>query len=913
MKKYISFFRLSLYCLLLSVLAHAVYLIEWTQGRFMVGINDGLSQMLPFKKMLYEQYSSGEFFYSSLFGFGSGTYSELAYYFSTSIVFAGTVVILFGMESIGLISELDILFWANAAVFISIVRLTAVLMISYSVFRYFKFDPVAAFLGASIYGLSGLYFRHAVYWEFFADAYLWFPLLILGVEKIFREGRPAWFIAAVAITMFDNFYFAYVNLLLTAIYIGFRLFLPLVENEVSKKNALKSLLVGGILGAGISAVSFIPAVYGYFNNHRPLYEIEIPWFFAIDNILYTSSFIVLPAIFVLLVFAFPLYKDARFRFFTLLVLVGIALHYSPKAASMFNGFSAPQYRWEYFISFMAGGSAAAGFSRLHLLTVRHLVTAGVLGLTAYTLFAVVDVNIDVPIGLFLTIIAIAFVAFLAFTRAIGRGSVKGQAAVFGFIAIGGLASAYQYVVLLGDQNLDARFPLFLAVIGSALFTFMLITRAAANHRTKFQAAAFVMIALVFFVNGFQYVVLVLSGDTRNVSEELITGPEYDDPEIRTLLDAIQNEETDSFYRIEWMEGERNNTNIVQDFHSVSAYSSILNKELLYFYLYDLQVDMERESLSRYATLGKRTNLHSLLVADYTILLHGDENVPADFIEFASSEHYTVYQNTHRLPFLRSAEVAYSEEDLAGESVLSREHAMLSGVILEDLSTGEPLPDAPREMEFEIQGEAASYDGGVLTIEGETGGIDLLLDEQVEADSDLYVSFHLVNRAPDAWFPLTVNSYRTTRKSNASVYKVYADDLTIRIPADETVSIRMPQGQYELTGLMVSEEPYDVLRQEEANKNTQYDVDWQGSRILAQYNNMQGENFLVMPVPFEIGWSAKVNGESVEVLKANYAFIALPAVEGLNEIELTYRPPFFIPSLVLSTLSLLVAILFRRKI
>ena len=238
MRKYFPFLKLAALCLLLSTAAHAVFLVEWAGGRFMLGPNDGLSQMMPFKKLLYEQYTSGEFFYSPSFGLGSGIFGGLAYYFSTSIVFALTAAILFLLELVGIIGQPDELFFAHAAVFINIIRLAAALFIAFFVFRYMQFGRLPAFMGAAIYGLSSMYFRHAVYWEFYADAYLWLPLLILGIEKIFREGRPGWFMAAVAISMIDNFYFAYINLLLAGIYILFRLFLPLAANEIKRGKAV---------------------------------------------------------------------------------------------------------------------------------------------------------------------------------------------------------------------------------------------------------------------------------------------------------------------------------------------------------------------------------------------------------------------------------------------------------------------------------------------------------------------------------------------------------------------------------------------------------------------------------------------------------------------------------------------------
>lgn len=53
-----------------------------------------------------------------------------------------------------------------------------------------------------------------------------------------------------------------------------------------------------------------------------------------------------------------------------------------------------------------------------------------------------------------------------------------------------------------------------------------------------------------------------------------------------------------------------------------------------------------------------------------------------------------------------------------------------------------------------------------------------------------------------------------------------------------------------------------------------------------------------------GWSARVNGQSVPILPANYAFRALPVPAGDVRVELSYLPVGFIPGAIVSTLSLL---------
>ena len=95
----------------------------------MTGMNDGLSQMIPFKQFIYNEYTSGNFFYSDSFGFGGGFFSQLGYYFTTNIFYLLVVVMVFSMEWIGLIQHPDIQFWTDVLLPISIFRLTLIILL----------------------------------------------------------------------------------------------------------------------------------------------------------------------------------------------------------------------------------------------------------------------------------------------------------------------------------------------------------------------------------------------------------------------------------------------------------------------------------------------------------------------------------------------------------------------------------------------------------------------------------------------------------------------------------------------------------------------------------------------------------------------------------------------------------------
>ncbi|MCP2033931.1 putative membrane protein YfhO [Planomicrobium sp. HSC-17F08] len=854
MKEKFPNLKFYLICLGLAFLAHGVFLYQWTRQHYMIGINDGGSQMLPFKHLLYNQYTNGEFFYSFDFGLGAGTFSELSYYFSTSIVFLVSVIIVYGLESLNAIGSPDVLFWANAAVWINVVRLSLVLFLTTRLFMYMKISRFPALLGASIYGISGMYFRHATYWEFFADAFLWLPILIFGIEKVFREQRPGWFLFAVSISLIDNFYFSYINFLLAGLYILARLAIRQEPNETGWLKAVLTFLISGIIGFGISAVSFVPAVYAFLNNHRPDFKQDIPLLDLTDNILFTSRFIVLPAIFILFLFCFSLYRHNTFRLFAVLGIAGVLLHFSPAVASVFNGFSAPQYRWEYFLSLVAGGAVAVGLQQMDKLSRRRFAVAGVLTLATYIFAILMDKTFEW-----------------------GAQSTK--------------------LILL-----------------SLLLTFLLIFAVLQFKQSGVKAllAGFLIISTLGFANVYQVEKILEDGQIEHVNKELLTSSGYDTAEVRELIEDIHEHEDGVSYRIDWMEGVRNNTPIVQDFRGLSAYSSILNKNLLYFYLYDLQIDMARESVSRYATLGNRANLLSLLQGKYSIKEIGDPNVPYGFNEIMSSKNYKVYENSNPLPFARAASVAYSEQQLESEPAIVREHAMLTGIVLEGGEASQTLPDMEDQIKaFDVQEAGATYRDSLLEVSGDIGGIDLVRSGSSFAEGDLYVSFRLEHISPDKGFPLTVNGYETSRKSNTSIYRTYVDDITIRIPAEDRIKIRMPKGAYQLTNLQVFEEPYTVLR-EQSQKNTGLQaLDIDGSKVKLAYNNSADEKYLAVNIPYERGWRAVVNGQKAQVLKANYGFVAVPLSEGANDITFTYRPPFFYLTLGISLFSLLIGCLYVR--
>ncbi|WP_053219904.1 YfhO family protein [Virgibacillus senegalensis] len=851
MKKYNYYAKLVGFSVLAAVAAHAFFLYQLGQGGLMAGPNDGLSQMAPFRSMLYQQFTEGNLFYSFIYGLGGSTFTQLAYYYGINAFFYITTIAVYSLELLSIVKEPNVQFWLQATVFISIVRMTIVLVISTCLFRYMKMNAVPAFTGALLYAACVMYFRHVTYWEFFGDAFLWLPLLVLGVEKVIREQKPWWLITAMAVSLFDNFYFAFTNFCFIGMYAGLRLFIRLTVEEAKPMIQLKQYAKAILLGFGIGSVGFVPAVWGLFHNFRPGYDHDIPLLDNTSNILFDSHLYLLPAIFVLFVFISPLYRNNVFRLFTFLALLFTFLHFVPLAASFFNGMSAPQHRFEYVGFFSIGGAVAAGLHHFHRLDYRELIPATVLMVYCYVAFYVHDESL----------------------------------------------------------SLEDTLPMLAA--GAAAGVLLLTVGAVRNRLVWKCLIVFLLLSHLIMVNQFQVEKLYEGGEVKESTKDYVASSDYYSEEQKRLIDDVIASDKDVLPRIEWKTDGRNNTPLIQGFPGTSVYSSILNKELLYFYYYDLEIDMKRESVSRLSGFGDRANLYSLFGGKYIMFEKNEKkNIPYGFTEYMESEHYMVYRNRNSLPFVRTSNRIYTESALADASVLDREHAMLNGIVLADENEQHQSAELDTEQNVidraKIRPVDASYDGNQLNVTGKTGGIDIYPDNQGRSDiEDYYLSFYLLNNDKHApLYPLHVNEYKTSRKSRQSIYRTKVDHITIRVPQEEVISLRVPKGSYSLKNIELFKEDYQELKRADKQKGVNAEVELKGNKIEISFENKRGDRYMTVPVPYEKGWRVYINGEKQEIDKTNYAFLGTKIQPGHNNIRMVYYPPYFGLTVAVALVSLI---------
>jgi uncharacterized membrane protein YfhO len=63
-----------------------------------------------------------------------------------------------------------------------------------------------------------------------------------------------------------------------------------------------------------------------------------------------------------------------------------------------------------------------------------------------------------------------------------------------------------------------------------------------------------------------------------------------------------------------------------------------------------------------------------------------------------------------------------------------------------------------------------------------------------------------------------------------------------------------------------------------------------------------DKILVLSIPYQNGWTAYVDGEEVELSRANYMYMALPISAGEHSVELTFAIPGVKYALVITPVS-----------
>ena len=119
--------------------------------------------------------------------------------------------------------------------------------------------------------------------------------------------------------------------------------------------------------------------------------------------------------------------------------------------------------------------------------------------------------------------------------------------------------------------------------------------------------------------------------------------------------------------------------------------------------------------------------------------------------------------------------------------------------------------------------------------------------------------------------------------------------------------------YDQLGNMTEEERQNILSEQVVLEHSSADsgatgtvtmqVPHRDDRLTVSVN-ATGDGFVFLPIPYQNGWTASVNSEKADILRADYGFMAIPVQEGNSIIAMEYNIPFVTEGIVMTSVGMM---------
>lgn len=803
---------------------------------------------------------------------------------------------------------------------------------------------------------------------YFIDPLIYFPMIVVGVEKIRKKETPLIFALGVFIAAASNFYFFYMTVIFTVLFVILRL--VFVRKEMNfKDGALFILKLGvfSVMGVAMAGVVFLPVLLQFFNDPRAssdvsyhmLYDLRYYEKFPQAFISYDSTStgwtfigcggIALPALFTLFV------KRKKRTFLKAAFIILTVFFLIPFFGHIFNGMSYVANRWEWVYAILVAYIITDTAEEVVSLSRKELVSCFVL-IIAYVVFC--------------------FVMNVTVTESSQSQIILALALIFILL-----------IMLTGDRKFKRAKALLIltaVVVGVGINAYFEYSPNETDFLTEYKN-------LHIFRTHFYH------SEASLLKEKFKTKDfyRYTGPSLRYNMSLLSGNSSTQYYF------SLSNSNIFQFFDEMSLYTSMGQ---MYVSLDERTALNELANVKYYVSkinevdeTGIKDRVTKRIPYDYNTSdpkvwyssnKSGFKKVDKNFDEDSVLESYTVYSNNNPLPFGYTYDSYINREDYTGLNSMQKQETMLQSVVLDrdtDIVKENPSPNlTSKEIKYRVipQDEKVAQLGNSFV----SAAQDTKIDFEFEGMENCETYFMITGLTFKGTNPIDIysddpsvdvnnyydkdkwNSYTEYKRNKIRKYSKYyvepnktvihvetgegeekiAKNIDYRTPYDNyyenrhdfsvnlnysttaknKITITLPhRGVYSFKDVKIICQPMsnytsqvNALKKDHLQK-----VDFHKYGDSAATNEITGEislkenKILLLSIPYSDGWTAYVDGKKVDILRANTMFSALELKAGKHKIRLHYTTPGLKIGIALSGLGfavfiaiLVVSIVSRKK-
>lgn len=792
-------------------------------------------------------------------------------------------------------------------------------------------------LGSIIYCFSGYMLVFGTKHIMFEPAAIYLPLIILGIEKIYKKEKPYLFIAFTAIAAASNFFFFYMIVCFAVIYAIYRYIVaysvPSEDKAVIEwwKDNISSIIkyVGvfigyGIISLGMASVILLPAITAMTGSERMGVKHYLPilyeWKYYVvnfsgfmtsqcltDGTFYTAfGFSAMGVLGVVLLIASVITNknsdisiEKKVECKNMLFIFCLLLLFSliPVFGYVFSGFSYVNNRWSFAFA----------------------------GLVAYI-----------------------------FIRAVDMASILKKNAIAVALTISACYGVFNYLCKT-DRSIVTLAGVCLVMAGVCLVGFFNVGIIEKKAFVIGMSAITVFAISVNGVNAFDDIDgrLKRGVPTQSISEN----------PVNVVSDAIAQGEDGEPSRFE---AENITDTLNMAYHkklmSTAYYFSVLNGNVSTF-CNDYELNNTTEY--RFLNMNSRSILNLALATKYILVRDGDENlIPYSYDEKvfgeAIGDSYSVYKTNNGLPFGYTYDSFITENEYEKMDGIRKQEALLQAAVINTADDYDfitrlnvaTVDTNSQKLKSNIQlseGVTATNNGYYVSKEGAELSIkfDGLDDSETYLElrgfdysdvnpvsitgnqgTNLYEKLEIErerrNFIPEDKGPFTIETEDYSFSSDINNYRQpaysgkhnYLYNTGYRSKGINEITFRFDRcGYYDISELSVICQPMDKVdeyvsaRKEDSLTNIQINT----NEIKGTIHSVKDE-ILCIPVPYSKGFTGYVDGVKCDVMKINEMFVGLYLTPGDHRVELKYETPLLRLGIIISCVSILIFIvlIFYKK-
>lgn len=801
--------------------------------------------------------------------------------------------------------------------------------IAFSLFgKYWGFGKGRNLLGAFAYVFSG-YCIICYSQPFFLNPLIYFPLILLGVEKILDRRSPLLFIVMLFWAFISQFFFAYVVIVFLIPYCFVRFYQRYgsFKSTGFAKTFFKVFFFCAV-AIGLAGVVLVPTLSSMLNMGRlsiakvlnPLYDYSyysnlLVGFTSYADMGKDAIFGFTPLAFIASVVICMRRKRHPILFLSFIIMILFIL--LPICGKALNAFQYPANRWCFVLALFVPFMLVRVFDEIGSLSNRER-----------------------------QVLTISVIAYCLLACILPRSGTA---------------------------------PSFLTVAVSLVTLLLSLFISNWSHGATDRYREFGLFSLVV-VFGIFLNVTVLIPEGGNTLSQCVSDDQALSEYQRSLIAPLEGVSDDSGWRCDasvWGSGNvalgyRRNAGLLLGLRTPSFYNSLYND---YVDQWNTEVGLTTTDgmTTSYNTLQSRSGLMALTGVRYFCTPSNTEESEIPFmfrepyghlVSELSTQSVSVYESTLSLPLAFGYDAKISSSDFQSASMVDKEDLLLKGIVCEDSDCTEISSadeDSVSEPEVSLSvarqnadgtytndvGNAISLNGDTITVRN--SGTALILTYDGADDSDAYLQFEGYSFKPltledkigmplqdaprgllvpalwdtllagQGWSKITVSSNGNAAGLNTvSPYQdnlshlyggktQYAFNLGSSSSGSNQVIIEFnTPATYTIDKISIALKNMDDFASDvkKLQGNSAQDIHIGTNSVSAQ-TDYATNKALFFSIPYSSGWKAYVDGVEVPLYHADTAFMALDVDSGKHTIELRYETPYLDEGLLVSTISILV--------